>query len=503
MAELNQREDFTGIIKKQSIVLFGAGKYGKTLLGLINKDDYASITVVDNNKQLWGDCVLGYTIEKPFTPGEEVLWCVTIRDRVTRAAIERQCIDELGFNDEKEVSYNDLVRCSYLNIFTSIGEQLKTDEKKIIIDFLPGFVLGGIEAWTIGLIEELSKKNEWIPLVISKKDDNKAPMSISRFVIYVDKENDLKFQPDFMNAVAKELISNKPGNVIISRPNELLLTACLAKESILPNMRIHVVIHGGTDENYDIYNYYWQAFRNIDSFVAVSDDIVMGLKDRGVPEDRLFSITCPFACEKNLERGYSVEPSTPIRIGYAGRLDGFERSQKRMDLLLKVCCKLRKSGIAYKMEIAGDGPAKGKMIEYSKENNLTENICFWGEISRSEIGGFWEKQDIAINVADYEGRSISKLEAMANGAIPIMTDTSGTKQDIDEGENGFVVPLGDVDAIVKQIRYLNDNRELLPIMGKKAHDRVYPLSSIENHVAFWEALFKGKKESDERVGRSI
>lgn len=77
-------------MKRQDIVLFGAGKRGKTILGIINKEDYASVKVVDNNDQLWGDSICGCPIEKPFIPRGEPLWCVTTSDRAVRTVIERQ-----------------------------------------------------------------------------------------------------------------------------------------------------------------------------------------------------------------------------------------------------------------------------------------------------------------------------------------------------------------------------------------------------------------------------
>ena len=48
-----------------------------------------------------------------------------------------------------------------------------------------------------------------------------------------------------------------------------------------------------------------------------------------------------------------------------------------------------------------------------------------GSVARDAIGAFWKDKDVCLSFSDYEGRSISIMEAMANGAVPVVTATSG------------------------------------------------------------------------------
>ena len=93
-------------------------------------------------------------------------------------------------------------------------------------------------------------------------------------------------------------------------------------------------------------------------------------------------------------------------------------------------------------------------------------------------------------IADFEGRSITQLEAMVNGAVPIVTETSGTREDITEGLSGYIVELGNYRTMADKIEYLSENREKLRIMGQSAHDSVCPKCQREIHTQFWEEVLR-------------
>ena len=99
-------------------------------------------------------------------------------------------------------------------------------------------------------------------------------------------------------------------------------------------------------------------------------------------------------------------------------------------------------------------------------------------------------------MADLEGRAISICEAMGCGAVPVVTDTSGVREDISDGVNGYIVPIGDYKTAADRIEYLYHHRSRLPEMGKIAHEVVYPKSRMEPHIKFWkDLLLTGKTVS--------
>ena len=188
---------------------------------------------------------------------------------------------------------------------------------------------------------------------------------------------------------------------------------------------------------------------------------------RGIKEEKVLHMTCPVKYIEPYKRGYSLNDVKPLKIGYAGRIECF---QKRLDCLEHILKELERRHTNYQVEIAGDGNYLQQLKEEVKNLGLMGKVKFVGKIKRTEIPEFWTRQDICINLSDFEGRSISVMEAMANGAVPIVTETSGVREDIEDGVNGYIVSIGDYVTMAGRIDHLSEHRELLKQFGDRAHD---------------------------------
>jgi glycosyltransferase involved in cell wall biosynthesis len=81
------------------------------------------------------------------------------------------------------------------------------------------------------------------------------------------------------------------------------------------------------------------------------------------------------------------------------------------------------------------------------------------------IPEFWRSADIAVLPSYREGLPKSLLEAAACGRPIVTTDTSGCKEVVDEGINGFLVPVRDVQALAKALEKLILDEQLRKKMG--------------------------------------
>jgi len=69
-----------------------------------------------------------------------------------------------------------------------------------------------------------------------------------------------------------------------------------------------------------------------------------------------------------------------------------------------------------------------------------------------------------------EGRGLVQLEAMACG-LPLISTTNATGDDlVDEGENGFLVPIRSPEKIAESIAWFADHRERIRYMGMKSRE---------------------------------
>jgi hypothetical protein len=100
----------------------------------------------------------------------------------------------------------------------------------------------------------------------------------------------------------------------------------------------------------------------------------------------------------------------------------------------------------------------------------------------------WSAHDVFVQLSDYEGTSVSMLEAMAYGNVPVVTRTSGVKNVVESGENGFVVDIADVGAAADAVSHLAGNRDRLTAMGQRARAGVRRFEMREHAARFVSVL---------------
>ena len=68
-----------------------------------------------------------------------------------------------------------------------------------------------------------------------------------------------------------------------------------------------------------------------------------------------------------------------------------------------------------------------------------------------------------------EGIPRTILEAMATGKPILTTDWVGTREAVEDGENGFLVPIKDSKALGEKMIYMIENKEQTKLMGKASY----------------------------------
>jgi glycosyltransferase involved in cell wall biosynthesis len=123
--------------------------------------------------------------------------------------------------------------------------------------------------------------------------------------------------------------------------------------------------------------------------------------------------------------------------------------KKNQQLLLKIAQKLKEKGVAFEINLLGDGDMRVSMEKESATMNLTDNLIFHGNVNYVEQN-LWQS-DIYVHVANYEPLGLVLIEAMAAG-LPIITlDGKGNRDLIEEGKNGYMVFEEDADTFADMI----------------------------------------------------
>ncbi len=484
----------------QKLILYGAGRRCERLCRMLRKTDVEPAALVDSSPKKWGEEVEGYRISAPKVLEEyrDFYFCITPEDGGTADEIRRELQSIYHFRPENEIDYQRAMLQIYVRTYAGSPLICQTgketdgaEEESMLFDCYNGLVLGGVEAWTMDLCQALIKDGRRNIFIISDKGTYTIPAMLENCILSADIDHRERFLESTIHSLIDVIMKKMPCKVVTCITDEVMLAAYIVKSYYPDKVEIISVLH---NSNEGVYREY-MAFRDCpDLHIGVSRDIQNDLIERGICPEKTASMTCPFFCEQNLRRSYSEEQSMPVRIGFAGRLEYY---QKRMDLMLKLIAELAEKKVDFMMEFAGAGSAQGEMENFVLNNHLDEKVRFLGRIERTEIPDFWKRQDICINMADFEGRSISIIEAMGNGAVPVVTQTSGVREDIVNGFNGYVVPIGDYHAAAECIGHLAGCRERLCEMGRLAHDAVYPKSRMEPHLAFWKKVLYDRERGQE------
>lgn len=474
----------------RKLVLYGAGQRGRILCRILNELHISNLMIVDSNIGLIGSEIEGHFVEEPEKIKEfhDCILCITIADKKEKHCVREKLINEFGYSDKQIITYEKVILDAYTSskeFFQQILDMKRSTvggKDAVLFDCYNGLGFGGVEAWTMDLCCARIKNGDSNVYVITDKGDYEVPCELKGQILSAYVDHSIHFSKDTVLDLIRIIMSKIPCKVVTCTVNEVMLAAYFVKKLCPDMVKVISVIHNSNEEVYERY----MEFRECsDIYVGVSQDIKRDMIVRGIYPTRVYSMTCPFACERLLYREYTENAAMPICIGYAGRM---EYVQKRMDLFMKLMKTLKKRRVDFVMEFAGDGTARCDMEAFVACNKLESSIKFWGALKRSEINDFWKRQDICINLSDYEGRCISKLEGMANGAVPVVTETAGAREDITDGVNGFIIPLDDYCIAADRIEYLFQHRESLRKMGMLAHDAVYPKSSMESHLEFWEKI---------------
>ena len=97
-----------------------------------------------------------------------------------------------------------------------------------------------------------------------------------------------------------------------------------------------------------------------------------------------------------------------------------------------------------------------------------KNVHYFPPVLQHELAEYYKKASVFVMCSIEEGLAMVQVQAMACGLPLICTTNTGGEDLIDEGEDGFVLPIRDVEAVKEKIQLLYDNRDLCRAMGQKA-----------------------------------
>lgn len=131
----------------------------------------------------------------------------------------------------------------------------------------------------------------------------------------------------------------------------------------------------------------------------------------------------------------------------------------------RICPELR-------LVMTGNGSLAGRLQAAFRKAGVQEQVVLPGYIRQVDLPTFYRSADLYISASHSDGSSISLLEAMACGCPVLVSDIPGNLEWVESGQQGWLFPDGDVDALTRSIVHAFKNKHLLADMGQSARQTV-------------------------------
>jgi glycosyltransferase involved in cell wall biosynthesis len=250
------------------------------------------------------------------------------------------------------------------------------------------------------------------------------------------------------------------------------------------DVRVIGVAHGNNDAYFGTLVKYETILHGI---IAVSEEIAAELRRR-LPHRAadIHTRACPVDVPTEWSRT-SRESGAPIVLTYAGRITNHE---KNVSQLVPLMIELDRLGVDFRFRIIGEGgylpTLKWELSQLPEA--LRARASLEGLYEPDVMPSLWRDSDLCLLVSTSEGTSISMLEAMAQGCVPMVTRVSGTAAVITEGVNGYAVDVGDWPAMARHIKLMADEPSVWARASRAAHETASERYRYPDYVDWFVGL---------------
>ncbi|HZB24162.1 MAG TPA: glycosyltransferase family 4 protein [Gaiellaceae bacterium] len=237
----------------------------------------------------------------------------------------------------------------------------------------------------------------------------------------------------------------------------------------------------------------WLA-RGTDALVAVSPEVRDDLVRLGVaPREKFTVVRLGIELEERLGGASNGRDETrrvlgigPERftVGWIGRMTGVKRTG---DVLLAFK-ELRERGVDAVLCMVGDGPEREQVEQRAHDLGIMRDTLFLGY--QENVAPFYSAFDAMILPSGNEGTPVSAMESLAAGRPVVATRVGGVPDVVRDGEDGFLVELGDVRELAGALARLADDPELRVRMGEAGRARVLPRYAVQRLVDDVDRLYR-------------
>ncbi len=309
--------------------------------------------------------------------------------------------------------------------------------------------IGGISQFIIDLAGDLDRRGHQVEIVTFAQGEGWTRLAAAGLTGVCLKQQRFESQFHFTRRVARHLedggfdavINNIDKRNVVAQRCLRFLPDAMARLVVLHNTRPAIFALAAVNRHV------------CDAVVAISPS-VQALATARLPE-------LPIHCILNGVRLPTGDPAgercgwaSPLRLLFVGRL---ENTAKNVVLLPAIIAACQQAGVAATLTVVGDGRDRSLLEQAVASSGVGEFIELGGAQPPEAVYQAMQAHHVLLLPSNYEGLSLTLLEAQINGCVPVASDLPGsTDSALVDGVTGLLAAPGDAPAFARQVALLTD-----------------------------------------------
>lgn len=370
---------------------------------------------------------------------------------------------------------------------------------------------GGAGVYLFELLRSLSKNKNLEIHIFTFGDKNCNEVYSNNIIVH--KTKIISYKGFFIFSWNYKIINSI--NKIIRRENIDILHSNIVNSSLIPRVQNFpniITIHHPLKKETPHLGVLQNFFKNLNLILekiilkkAYKIILVSSLTKKLILEEYSFlknkivyipeGVDCNFFKFKknNIRDKYNIQ-NNEILLFFPG---GARAKRKGANVTFKSLVKLKETGIKFKCFISGDSREIGWKKEFYSlinKNNLSNELILLGELDYNELPKYYSASDIVVFPSLFEGFGIPILESMACRKPIIASKTGEAPNIIKNGDNGFLIKVGDSKDLFNKIKILGEDKNLRLSLGIKGEQLVkskYSWDKIGNkYIKVYEEVLR-------------
>jgi len=161
--------------------------------------------------------------------------------------------------------------------------------------------------------------------------------------------------------------------------------------------------------------------------------------------------------------------------------------------LLKAMASLRQRGCPLHLWVCGYEEREGDLDRARvliQEMQLEDTCQLLGTVGGEEKAELLSTANLLVLPSHHEGLPMVIVEAMAAGLPIVATPVGGIPEVVRDGYNGFLVPVGEVEALAEKLAVLAGDPNLRELMGQRSREIAEQELDVKPYVERLVALYE-------------